>query len=121
MKEKGKGTVGRFALLVTLVAVVGATFAAMAYANNLDRQTATDAAREVARRECRNTTGCEEFFVRDLHRVSRHKAIGKTHVISHKNGIRFDCVRQIVVKLDHESGEINYATSARRCKDLGPQ
>ena len=42
-------------------------------------------------------------------------------MISHKNGERFDCTRQIVVKLDHGTGDIDYGTSARRCKDLGPQ
>ena len=121
MKEKGKGTISRLWLIVAAAAVLVTSFAAVAAANNLDRQTATNAAKEVARRDCRDTTGCEDFFVRGLHRVSRHKAVGKIHVISHKNGIRYDCTRQVVVKLDHFTGEINFATSARRCKELGPQ
>ena len=111
---------GKLALLVTIVAVVGMAFAATAFALNLDRQTATDAARTVAKRDCQQTSGCKDFFVRGLHRVSKHKAIGKIHVISEKNGVKFDCTRQVVIKLDHFTGEINYATSARRCEDLGP-
>jgi hypothetical protein len=134
LKQEGKGTkkapqqrrgaatprVGKLALLVTIVAVLGTAFAAVAVANNLDRQTATDAARQVAKRDCQNTSGCKDFFVRGLHRVSRHKAVGKIHVISVKNDVKFDCTRQVVIKLDHITGEINFATSARRCKDLGP-
>ena len=120
MKDKGKGLKGKLALIVATMAVLGTSFAAVAVANNLDRQTATDAAREVARRDCHQTSGCKDFFVRGLHRVSKHKAIGKIHVISAKNGEKFDCVRQVVIKLDHFTGEINYATSARRCTDLGP-
>ena len=88
---------------------------------NFEKLGQHDAARQVAKKDCRNTSGCKDFFVRGLHRVSRHKAVGKIHVISHKNGERFDCHRQIVVKLDHFTGDITYATSARRCDDLGPQ
>jgi hypothetical protein len=115
------GTKGRFALVVAIVAVVGTAFAAVAFANNLDRQTANSSAKHVAKKDCQNTSGCEDWFVRGLHKVSRHKAVGKIHVVSHKNGERFDCTRQIVIKLDHLTGEINYGISARRCKDLGPQ
>jgi hypothetical protein len=120
LKHKGKGIIGRAALVVSIVAVLGMVFAALAVANNLDRQTATDAARQVAKKDCQNTSGCKDFFVRDLHRVSRHKAIGKIHVISVKNGEKFDCVRQAVVKLDHLTGDITYAVSARKCDSLGP-
>jgi hypothetical protein len=55
-----------------------------------------------------------------MHRVSRHKSVGKIHVFSVKNGERFDCTRQIVIKLDHVTGKIFYATSKRRCDNLGP-
>ena len=120
MKDRVKGRTGKLALIVTLAAVLGATFAVVASANNLDRQTATDAARQVAKRDCQNTSGCKDFFVRGLHRVSRHKAVGKIHVISVKNGVKYDCTRQLVIKLDHFSGQINYGTSQRRCENLGP-
>jgi hypothetical protein len=118
LKDKGKGT--KLALIVATAAVLATSFAAVAVANNLDRQTATDAAREVARRDCHQTSGCKDYFVRGLHRVSKHKAIGKIHVISAKNGEKFDCTRQVVIKLDAVTGDINFATSPRRCKDLGP-
>jgi hypothetical protein len=121
LKDKGKGMIGKLGLIVAAVAVLVTAFAAMSYANNLDRFTATKAAKEVARRDCRNTTGCEDYYVRGLHKVSRHKAIGKIHVISHKNGVRYDCVRQIVIKLDHFTGDISYGVAKRRCTNLGPQ
>ena len=120
MKDKGKGITVNLALIGAIVAVFVTAFAAVAYANNLDRKTATDSARQVAKKDCRETSGCKDFFVRDLHRVSKHKAFGKIHVISTKNGTKFDCVRQVVIKLDHDTGEINYGTSPRRCEDLGP-
>jgi hypothetical protein len=120
LKDRVKGSMGKLTLIVVLVAALGSMFAVVASANNLDRQTATDAARQIAKRDCRNTRGCKDFFVRGLHRVSRHKAVGKIHVISVKNGVKYDCTRQLVIKLDHFTGEINYGTSARRCEALGP-
>ena len=110
----------KLAVLATAVAVLGTGLVSTAAANNLDRNTATDAAREVARRDCRDTSGCKSFRVFGLHRVSRHKAVGKIEVISVKNGTKFACVRQVVVKLDHFTGEVTYATSARRCDAVGP-
>ena len=119
MKERVGGTRGRIALLVTAVALFGVVFTSVAIANNLDRRTATSVAKQVAKKDCRDTSGCEDWFVRDLHRVSRHKALGKIIVISHKNDLRFECTRQIVIKLDHLSGEISYGVSRRRCDQLG--
>jgi hypothetical protein len=46
--------------------------------------------------------------------------VGKIFVNSTKNGIKFQCRQQIVIKLDHFTGEIRYGTSARKCVDLGP-
>jgi hypothetical protein len=109
----------KLALIAALAAVLGATFAVGASAHNLDRQTATDAARTVAKRDCRNTSGCRDFFVRGLHRVSRHKAVGKIHVISEKNAVRYDCTRQLVIKLE-PTGGLTYSVSRRRCEALGP-
>jgi hypothetical protein len=121
MKERVGGTRrGRLAIVATAVAVLGLLVASVSFANNLDRRTATNAAKQVAKQDCRNTSGCRDYFVRGLHRVSRHKAVGKIHVLSVKNGELFDCTRQVVVKLDHFTGEINYAVSKRRCRDLGP-
>jgi hypothetical protein len=110
----------KYAVLALAATVLCTGLVATAAANNLDRDTATDAAREVARRDCRDTSGCKSYRVFGLHRVSRHKAIGKIEVISVKNQTRFSCVRQVVIKLDHFTGEINFATSARRCDAVGP-
>jgi hypothetical protein len=121
MKERAGGTRrGRMALIATAVAVLGLLVASVAGANNLDRRTATNAAKQVAKQDCHATSGCVDYFVRGLHRVSRHKAVGKIIVISHKNGEAFSCSRQIVIKLDHFTGDITYAVSKRRCKDIGP-
>ncbi len=124
MKDKGKGMIGKATLLAAVIAVLGTAFATVAFANNLDRLTATNAAKQVAKKDCWTTSGCEDYFVRGLHRVSRHKAVGKIHVISHKTlpsgeRHRFDCTRQIVIKLNHFTGDITYAVSKRRCRDLG--
>ena len=121
MKERAGGTrPGRLALIGAVVAVLGLLVASVSFANNLDRRTATNAAKQVAKKDCRATSGCKDYFVRGLHRVSRHKAVGKIAVLSIKNGEQFLCTRQIVIKLDHFTGEINYAVSARKCKDVGP-
>jgi hypothetical protein len=109
----------RAAVIAAVLAALLA-FTAVAVANNLDRRTATNAAKSVGKRECRATTGCTGYAVRELHRLSRHKWLGKLYVFSVKNGERFECTRQIVVKLDHVSGKIYYATSKRRCDNLGP-
>jgi hypothetical protein len=121
MKERVGGTRrGRVAIIAAAVAVLGLLVASVSFANNLDRRTATNAAKQVAKDDCRNTSGCRDYFVRGLHRVSRHKAVGKVIVVSVKNGTVFACSRQIVIKLDHFTGEINYAVSKRRCRDVGP-
>jgi hypothetical protein len=119
MKQRAGGTRRRLAMIVAAVALFGVVFASVAGANNLDRRTATDAAKFVAKKDCRNTSGCQDYFVRGLHRVSHHKAIGKIHVISAKDGVTYDCKRQVVIKLDHFTGDINYAVSKRRCEVIG--
>ena len=99
-----------FAVLVTGVAS----------ANNLDVRTAQNVAKEAARKECQSTSGCTGYGASNIRRVTRHKAVGKIFVNSTKNGIKFQCRQQVVLKLDHFTGEIRYGTSARKCVDLGP-
>lgn len=106
-------------MIIAAIALFGVVFASVAVANNLDRRTATNAAKFAAKKECQQTSGCKDYFVRGLHRVSRHKAVGKIHVISVKNGTTFDCAQQLVIKLDHFTGDINYALSQRRCTAIG--
>ena len=120
MKERAGGTRrGRMAMIAAAVAVLGLLVASVAVANNLDRRTATNAAKQVAKQDCHATSGCTDYFVRGLHRVSRHKAVGKIIVVSTKNGATFECSRQIVIKLDHFTGDITYAVSKRRCHAVG--
>jgi hypothetical protein len=105
---------------LALGAGLGLGFVSTAQANNLDRLTATQVAKDVARADCRHTTNCKDWVVRGLHRVSRHKALGKIAVLSTKNGSKWACRRQVLIKLDHLTGDIDTATSARRCVNLGP-
>ncbi|MQA73858.1 MAG: hypothetical protein GEU88_05855 [Solirubrobacterales bacterium] len=119
MKERSTGVLGKLGLFVAVAAVIGATFAAVASANNLDAQTAQNAARTVAKRDCQNTSGCQGYRVFGLHKVSRHKAVGKVATQSVKNGTTYVCTRQVVIKLDHFTGEINYSVSKRRCHTTG--
>jgi hypothetical protein len=110
----------RIAVLAVAAMALGAGLVAVASGNNLDRLTATQVAKDAARADCRHTSNCKDWAVRRLHRVSRHKAVGKIVVISTKNGEKFACRRQLVIKLDHFTGDIDYATSRRKCVSLGP-
>jgi hypothetical protein len=51
-----------------------------------------------------------------LHKRTRHKAVGKIGIAGDRDGVPFVCTRQIVIKLDHITGDINYAVSRRRCR-----
>jgi hypothetical protein len=116
MTKRAGGTRGRLVSLVVAIAAIGClAIVATAPANNLDRRTATSVAKEASRKECQATQGCTDYFVRRLHRVSRHKAVGKIIAQGARSGVGFQCTRQIVIKLDHFSGQIRYATSRRRC------
>lgn len=115
IKRAGGTRGGRVGLIAAIAAVLCLGVAGMAIANNLDRRTATNVAKQIAKQECQRTTGCTDYFVRRLHRVSRHKAVGKIVASGARQGVGFACVRQIVIKLDHFTGDINYGTSARRC------
>jgi hypothetical protein len=118
MNERGGRTRGRIAVLTTAVAMFGLVVATAATANNLDRRTMTSVAKQVAKTDCRDTRGCKDWAVRGLHRVSRHKALGKIVVDSQKDGTNFRCTRQIVIKLDHTTGELAYGVSRRRCEQI---
>ena len=59
--------------------------------------------------------GAQTYFVRRLHRVSHHKALGKIVAVGARQGVGFACVRQVVVTLDHFTGDVRYFTSRRRC------
>jgi hypothetical protein len=117
MSKRAGGTRGgrRVGLVVAIAAVFCLAIVSLAPANNLDRRTATSVAKDVARKECQQTQGCQDWFVRKLHRVSKHKALGKIIAQGAREGVGFQCKRQIVIKLDHDSGRIFYGTSKRRC------
>jgi hypothetical protein len=110
----------RIALLAVTAMAIAVGVVAVAGANNLDRLTATQYAKDIARKDCRHTSNCKRWGVKDLHRVSRHKAWGRIYVVSTKNGVKYECRRQLVIKLDHFNGDLDYAVSARKCVALGP-
>ena len=115
MRTRSKGILGKLAMLTAVVALVGAGIVAVASANNLDRRTATNAARKAAKQDCRNTSGCQAYKVLGLHKVSRHKAVGKIGTLSTKNGVQYVCTRQVVIKLDPYSDRYTWKTSRRHC------
>ncbi len=120
MQFRAGGTRGRVGLVAAIAAVLCLAFAALAVANNLDVRTAQNAAKFAAKKECQSTSGCTGYGASNIHRVSHHKAAGKIFVNSTKNGERFQCRQQVVITLDHFSGDIRYFLSHRRCVDLGP-
>ncbi|MFL5870651.1 MAG: hypothetical protein ACJ75R_06185 [Solirubrobacterales bacterium] len=91
-----------------------------AAADRLDHRTALTAANQVAKKDCHATTGCVDYYVVRLHRISRYVQAGKIATVSVNNGERFICTRRIVIKLHHMTGKITYAVSKRKCRDVGP-
>ena len=120
MQKQAGGLRGaRVGLMAAIAAVLVLGVVAVAPANNLDAQTAFSFARSVAKHDCQNTRGCTDYGVRRLHKVSQHKAAGKIFVSGSRNdngGFNFVCVRQIVVTLDHVTGDLDYGVSRRRCQ-----
>lgn len=104
-----------------LVAVAGtALVAGTASANNLDRNTAQAALKQVAKRDCNQTSGCRGYKAEPVKLVTFHRANGKIHVFSEKNGSLFDCRRSVTLRLDHQSGRITFSLGRRVCTNLGP-
>jgi hypothetical protein len=121
MIKRAGGTRGvRVGLVAALAAVLCLGAAGTASANNLDRRTAQNAAKFAAKKECQRTTGCTAYGASNVRLLTHHKANGKIFVNSTKNGTRYQCRQQVVIKLDHFTGRIRYVTSRRRCTALGP-
>ena len=121
MKKRAGGTRGaRVGLIAAIAAVLCLGVAGMAIANNLDRRTAQNAAKFAAKKECQQTSGCTGYGANNVKLLTHHRADGKIFVNSTKNGVRYQCRQQVVIKLDHFSGDIRYGLSGRRCTELGP-
>jgi hypothetical protein len=110
----------RVGLVAAIAGVLCLGLASVALANNLDRNTAQDVARTAAKRECRDTSGCTGYGASNVRLQTYHRVNGKIFVNSVKNGIRYQCRQQIVIKLDPASFDIRYFLSRRKCTDLGP-
>ena len=120
MGNSSKRPFGRVALLTVVIGLIGGLFASTAVANNLDRRTAQNVAKLAAKRECRATTGCTGYGSSNVRLLTHHKANGKIFVRSTKNGQRFQCRQQVVITLNHETADLRYFLSRRRCVILGP-
>jgi hypothetical protein len=118
MKNRLRGNAGKFTLLVIASAMFASLFAIPAQANNLDARTAINYARDIARKDCKNTRGCTDYKVIGLRKRAAHKAVGKIGIAGARDGVGFVCTRQLVIKLDHFTGNLDYAVSRRRC-DVG--
>jgi hypothetical protein len=119
--RKHSGRSRGFKVVFAAVVAVGClAFAAVALANNLDRRTAQNVAKEAAKRECQATSNCTGYGASNVRLVNHHLAVGKIYVNSTKNGERFQCRQQVAVHLDPVSGELRYGLAHRKCKDLGP-
>ncbi|HEX2129017.1 MAG TPA: hypothetical protein VHF58_07350 [Solirubrobacterales bacterium] len=99
-----------------IAVAISLTLAAGAPANNLDNRTMTNVAKQVAKADCKDTKGCKDWRVRGLHRVSRHKALGKIKLRVVRDEARSTCTRQIVIKLNHLTGEVLYGLSRQKCE-----
>ena len=120
MRQYGGATGRRISAIVAVITVFGSVFASLAFANNLDRNTAQNAAREIAKKECRQTSGCTGWAANNVKLITFHRAQTKIFVNSVKNGIEYQCRQQTVIRLDHSTGRITYGLSQRKCTNLGP-
>ncbi len=121
MIQRAGGNRGfRVWLVAAIAGVLCLGLASVAFGNNLDRNTAQDVARFAAKRECRDTSGCTGYGASNVKLLTHHRADGKIFVNSTKNGARFQCRQQIVIKLEHATGSIRYSLSRRKCTNLGP-
>lgn len=119
MTERNRGTRrGRMVLIGTAIAVLGLLVASVAYANNLDRRTAQNAAKYAAKKECQRTTGCYAWGASNVHLLTHHKALGKTYVNVQRSGVNYQCRRQIVITLNPDTGDIRYSQSRRKCYQI---
>ena len=114
-----KAHLKRMTLLVVVASLFGALLAASASANNLDRNTAQRALKQVAKLDCRQTSGCYDFKAEPVRLITFHRAQGKIHVFSTKNGVRYDCKRGVTLKLNHYTGRITYSWTRRNCTAIG--
>ncbi|HEY8002238.1 MAG TPA: hypothetical protein VID76_09885 [Solirubrobacterales bacterium] len=118
MKKRAGGTRGA---RVWLVAAVAATLclgvAGIAVANNLDRNTAQNAARFAAKKQCQRTQGCPpgQYGTTNVNLITHHKAVAKIFYRVVRGPNTYVCRQQVVITLNHENGAIRFNFSRRRC------
>lgn len=117
MSMSCRGIAARAVLVATATTALAAGTAS---ANNLDRNTAQRALKQVAKRDCVQTTGCRGYKAEPVKLVTFHRANGKIRVFSEKNGSLFDCRRSVTLRLDHLSGKLTFSMGSRKCTNLGP-
>jgi len=107
-------------VVTVVLGLVSALLAATALANNLDRRTAQNVAKFAAKKECQATSGCTGAGTSNVVLLTHHKANAKIFVNSTKNGELFQCRQAAVITLNHETGDLRYFLSKRKCTSLGP-
>jgi hypothetical protein len=108
-----KASIAVLAVAATLVA------APSAGAHNMDFNTATGLANDVALGQCNGFADCIAYGAFPCRKVSKHKAICTIHVVRGTPGVQssqVDCHRSLVMKLRRRSFRINAAfTSEFHC------
>ena len=109
---------GRFAFLAAIVAVLCLGVATMAVANNLDRNTAQNAARFAAKKQCQRTQGCPtgQYGTTNVNLITHHKAVAKIFYRVVRGPNEYICRQQVVITLNHENGAIRFNFSRRKCQ-----
>ncbi len=121
MIKRAGGTRGRRIGLVVAIAVAASlTIPAVAPANNLDRNTAQDAARFAAKKQCQRTQGCPtgQYAASNVRLITYHKAQAKIFYNVVRGPNRYQCRQQVVIRLNHETGAIRFDFSRRRCPQI---
>jgi len=113
------GRTGHLVAVPLLAVMLALGFAPVAGANKLNTRTMTAVAKKVAKSDCKKTKGCKSWKVRDMHNIGVHKGLGKIKLTVKRNGEKLFCERQIVVKLEHDTGKLFYGLSDQKCKPAG--
>jgi hypothetical protein len=109
---------GRVGLIAAIAAVFCLAVAGMAFANNLDANTAQNAAKFAAKKQCQRTQGCPtgQYGATNVNLITHHKAVAKIFYRVVRGSNTYVCRQQVVILLNHENGAIKFNFSRRRCQ-----
>ncbi len=118
MKRTGGIRGRRFGLVAGIAAVLCLAIAATAIANNLDRNTAQNAARVAAKKQCQRTQGCPtgQYGTTNVNLITHHKAVAKIFYRVVRGPNEYVCRQQVVILLNHQNGAIKFDFARRKCE-----